>query len=598
MPEDEGDLRFLDLSKVYTRHKMPIENLPCWKARDMSTKEDWSQLIVVADLGTASGKNILRDTLEVLGNDPHLEVMLLHNPANSSQTSNIFGFVNGLYEEQPALKDSFMGDPDRINSLQFWQSMRPLIDMLGYHSGETGLILNGRRVGPIPSASDFDQDVIGRLLQYERAERAKPLHTALKSLGLEEKVKDYATVARLLSVVSLSAKAEVPEGIFEATSTSRIDFFEEWDSAQTTIAVGDQEAASIQIVVALDPASETAQRWVPIMQVLSELSGIHVRIFLNPRDMLQELPVKRFYRHVLQSKPSFADDGSVEGLSARFGEMPEEALLTIGLDVPPSWLVMPKESIHDLDNIKLSNVKRDNDIYALYELEHILIEGHSRDMNTGAPPRGVQLMLGTAKDPHVTDTIVMANLGYFQFKASPGVWNVDLLPGRSREVFSIDSVGPRGYVAQPGDETTVVELISFQGKTLFPRLSRRPGHETDDVLEVTTNRADPIAGYLTKGLDYAQALLSKVGIGKGPRHADINIFSVASGHLYERMLNIMMVSVMKHTKHTVKFWFIEQFLSPSFKVSRSTCTFLMLQLTPCRTPFLFWPPSMDSSTRW
>jgi UDP-glucose:glycoprotein glucosyltransferase len=47
--------------------------------------------------------------------------------------------------------------------------------------------------------------------------------------------------------------------------------------------------------------------------------------------------------------------------------------------------------------------------------------------------------------------------------------------------------------------------------------------------------------------------------------ADINIFSVASGHLYERMLNIMMVSVMKHTKHTVKFWFIEQFLSPSFK---------------------------------
>jgi UDP-glucose:glycoprotein glucosyltransferase len=49
------------------------------------------------------------------------------------------------------------------------------------------------------------------------------------------------------------------------------------------------------------------------------------------------------------------------------------------------------------------------------------------------------------------------------------------------------------------------------------------------------------------------------------KHADINIFSVASGHLYERMLNIMMVSVMRHTKHTVKFWFIEQFLSPSFK---------------------------------
>jgi UDP-glucose:glycoprotein glucosyltransferase len=49
------------------------------------------------------------------------------------------------------------------------------------------------------------------------------------------------------------------------------------------------------------------------------------------------------------------------------------------------------------------------------------------------------------------------------------------------------------------------------------------------------------------------------------KHADINIFSVASGHLYERMLNIMMLSVMKHTESTVKFWFIEQFLSSSFK---------------------------------
>jgi len=75
--------------------------------------------------------------------------------------------------------------------------------------------------------------------------------------------------------------------------------------------------------------------------------------------------------------------------------------------------------------------------------------------------------------------------------------------------------------------------------------------------------------YVSKGLNFASGVLSNVGINPksetAEKHADINIFSVASGHLYERMLNIMMVSVMKHTKHTVKFWFIEQFLSPSFK---------------------------------
>ena len=70
------------------------------------------------------------------------------------------------------------------------------------------------------------------------------------------------------------------------------------------------------------------------------------------------------------------------------------------------------------------------------------------------------------------------------------------------------------------------------------------------------------------------------------RHAEINIFTVASGLLYEvrsnaqtdsqsptthvvffqRFASIMILSVLRNTKHTVKFWFIENFLSPSFLV--------------------------------
>jgi len=47
----------------------------------------------------------------------------------------------------------------------------------------------------------------------------------------------------------------------------------------------------------------------------------------------------------------------------------------------------------------------------------------------------------------------------------------------------------------------------------------------------------------------------------------INIFSVASGHLYERFLRIMMLSVLKHTSTPVKFWFLKNYLSPTLKVS-------------------------------
>jgi UDP-glucose:glycoprotein glucosyltransferase len=67
---------------------------------------------------------------------------------------------------------------------------------------------------------------------------------------------------------------------------------------------GNQDTASIQVVVAIDPASEIAQRWIPILKVLSELDGVHLKLFMNPGERIQELPVKRFYRHVLAATPS------------------------------------------------------------------------------------------------------------------------------------------------------------------------------------------------------------------------------------------------------------------------------------------------------
>lgn len=46
----------------------------------------------------------------------------------------------------------------------------------------------------------------------------------------------------------------------------------------------------------------------------------------------------------------------------------------------------------------------------------------------------------------------------------------------------------------------------------------------------------------------------------------LNIFSLASGHLYERLMRIMMRSMVKVTKAPVKFWLLKNYLSPEFKV--------------------------------
>ena len=62
-------------------------------------------------------------------------------------------------------------------------------------------------------------------------------------------------------------------------------------------------------------------------------------------------------------------------------------------------------------------------------------------------PRGVQLVLGTPQQPALVDTIVMSNLGYFQLKAAPGAFDLQLAPGRSRSLYLVDN-STAGVLAQ------------------------------------------------------------------------------------------------------------------------------------------------------
>jgi UDP-glucose:glycoprotein glucosyltransferase len=152
------------------------------------------------------------------------------------------------------------------------------------------------------------------------------------------------------------------------------------------------------------------------------------------------------------------------------------------MDVPPSWLVRPREALYDLDNIQLGNLSpEDVSMEAIFDLDYLVVEGHARDTATQAP-RGLQLQLMNNNIP-VDDTQVVVNLGYLQFKAKPGVFQLEIRPGRGRDIFQMESVGNEGWDSPPvelvGNEIT---LTSFEGLTLYPRLRRIPGMETVDVL--------------------------------------------------------------------------------------------------------------------
>ena len=580
IPEDESAVILLDIGKIIKEHETLFAKLPTVMPSDDALKQFWSYSVLVTDLDSEHGASLLAEMVEFRKQQSEAQIVIIHNPANPDvvnfKSAKLFDVLSRKKELNVADIEWVLDpeakprnvDPEQSHEMAdtFWSRMLPLISSLGFAPGQSGVILNGRKVGPIPTEVTFNSGDFAQLLAYERTKRITPANTAVTSLNLEDKIGSALAAARVSSLVALSSISDIPEGIFDTASNVRMNAFQSWKNEYSAISVGNLERASIQIVASVDPTSETAQRWVPILRTLSELSGVHLKLFLNPRERMQELPVKRFYRHVLSSKPNFDEEGAAVALSATFEGLPKEALLNLALDVPPAWLVSPKSSIYDLDNIKLSAIKSGANVDAVYELEHILIEGHSRDMTTGQPPRGTQLLLGTESNHHFADTLIMANLGYFQFKANPGFWNIRLKPGRSEQILKIDSIGVDGYSEKPGDSTTEVTLMSFQGKTLYPRLSRKPGQETEDVLE-DGHRAGSPADYVAKASRFASGILSNVGLAAKPEHADINVFSVASGHLYERMLNIMMVSVMRHTRRSVKFWFVEQFLSPSFKQS-------------------------------
>ncbi|KAL8820034.1 MAG: hypothetical protein Q9223_001671, partial [Gallowayella weberi] len=588
IPEDESTIQIVDFGDLVKKHESIYSKIPRIPGKVEEKGNLPAVLLVVADLDTDEGSSLVDEASIFSQDNPDIDVAFLHNPAEraSFQPSIIFSkYVkqNGwnisadvtrtictlkkvlLSQDKPL--DLKYEDEEIDAAEAFWRSIEPMIDAVGFQPGERGVVFSGRVLGPIPAATNFTKDEFAQLLHFERSKRLKPALAALQGLGIESRVDTPLKGAALSSVIALSTTSDLPEGIFESAPPLRMAQFEQWASDHTMISTGNADTALIHLVASIDPTSEVGQRWIPMLKVLCELSGVYLRLFLNPRDQIQELPIKRFYRHVLDATPSFTDDGALRDLQATFEGVPKEALLNLALDVPPAWLVAPKESVHDLDNIKIGALKDGTNIDAIYELENILIEGHSRDVTTGPPPRGVQLLLGTEKDPHFADTIIMANLGYFQFKANPGYWKLQLQPGRSSQIFRIDSAGQKGYSPQPGDESTDIALISFQGQTLYPRLSRQAGREEDDVLE-EPGTAGKAMDYLSKAAKFASSMLSTAGLAPvSNTQADINIFSVASGHLYERMLNIMMVSVMRHTNHTVKFWFIEQFLSPSFKAS-------------------------------
>ena len=374
-----------------------------------------------------------------------------------------------------------------------------------------------------------------------------------------------------------------------------------------------------KVIAIVDPTTETAQRLSPLLLIIRDELKLPLDLILAPRTELDgdsDIPISSYYRFVADPSAYQTDTGSASSPIARFSNLPADHILTLRMDVPEPWDVQQTRAIQDTDNLRcdlqsgcgddsqmgIEMHKQMHITNVVYALKHLLVFGRCYETNL-SPPNGLQLVLSKQKaapsseadsnivstnveadgsipignrnfdyidKSHHSDTLVMKTVGYWQLRANPGIWDLKINDdSRGADIFQM----VEGEVKHGG--VRVTNPIPSNRKQLVIR--DFVGRGNDEMLLVKRKPG------------YEKATLFYEDERKASRDDDdvVHVFSLATGHLYERFLKIMMLSVTKRTSTKVKFWLFENFLSPTFKAS----SIAMAERIGCEVEFVTykWP---------
>ncbi|XP_043524015.1 UDP-glucose:glycoprotein glucosyltransferase isoform X1 [Frieseomelitta varia] len=536
---------------------------------------------IVANLNDPEGRRLLREALEYIESNADVRITVIVNPlVNTSDddddTIDINQIVLAALHSLPVeksirfirniIKEDAVASDDKVDveeeavkerlknqADELFVHRRYVKTVLNLEQGDRAIVCNGRLIGPLDEGEEFTSEDFSLLERFSQSTYDDKLFKKLikgQLLENDEYERSEITDDMIMKITSLLASHP------QTRSRFHVPFHGDEYSAIKVPAMNPDEVA-FNLIAIVDPVSRGAQKLGPILKTLQQSLNCNVKVFLNCLDKNSDMPLKSFYRFVFEPQLQFSTDGRVNGAMAKFTKLPTSSLLTQYIHAPENWLVEVVRSVYDLDNIKLDNVAIG--VHSEFELEHLLLEGHCFEAVIGNPPRGLQITLGTEKQPLMVDTIVMANLGYFQLKANPGEWVLRLRQGRSAEIYDFTTIGGQD-VLQNGNDVKVV-ISSLRSHVLKVKVSKKPDKMGMDLL----SEDDKSSGLWNSISSFSKFWTFTTAEDSDDQDEKLNIFSLASGHLYERFLKIMMLSVIKHTKSPVKFWFLKNYLSPTLK---------------------------------
>ena len=515
---------------------------------------------------------------------PHLRKLIsLASWVMARDPSKISAALSHFVSANPKLSKAATALDTDTAALNNGRGLNPAVpadyvsEVLKLNAGERAIVANGYVVLPPANAStaslvsDFgvlDAFVHTTLL----ANNIRPLVESFSFPGLDsdDLTSDWYSDIVLQACYALNKRAQ--QTGTHHSRMSQVQWPPVLDASEDEAVVqwSAGPSAWMELKVLLNPLSKEAQQLAGVLLALRQSFNLSIQLFLNPPREVMQLPLKRFYHYAVDTQLHFDDKGAVVPFpGAFFRHLQTRAVLTLTIDTPEPWLVGLKVAAYDLDNLRLDVLPASVQLLSVeYALEHLLINGQCFDQTSRPPqpPSGLQLLLSSPSVPYAGDTVVMQNLGYFQLKANPGVWTLSFA-GRHASIYQLHPTlnERQDHNALSTAQLSVVSLTDPYKRIYVQRIQ---GQEDAQLLEVTRDKHTGLFSSLfdrhPKDDDESTASSSNELSTTDEDSDTIHIFSLASGHLYERFLKIMMLSVIQHTTAKVKFWFIRNFASPQF----------------------------------
>lgn len=415
-----------------------------------------------------------------------------------------------------------------------WQPIASAFLLFSQMDHEAGItmLINGHILSDV---SGFRTRDLEEALAWERAEHVDAL---LEAVNVPEGPPDVRSqvVEFGVSVVGMAFTEALDKGGALKPSQDRLPVALAMQArAGLTFSHG-HPSSSIHVTAVLNPLDSKASHIASLLHMLASMAGVRLTVMMNPHLRVTSLPLQKFTRYDMRVTPEFDANGDEVAPVTVFQDLPATSVLTMQLHAPRTLVTMAEEALYDLDNLRLADVN--GVMRAVYSVNSVLIEGHTR-AEQEPTPRGLQLTLSTDDDSITLDTIVMETLGYFQFRSQPGRWKLSIRTGRSAELYEMETVGAWGWQS-PSVHITGPDVVLDQlsGLLIFPVVRKRIGKERESlVADVTETGRKDLVNHVKSNMREFVSLLR----GRKNPHADVNIFTIASGHLYERMTYIMIL---------------------------------------------------------